>query len=314
MKTVVGITGGIACGKSYISSIIKEEGYQVISADEIAYDLMLPNQIGLIKTINAFGDSILNSDKSLNRKYLSDIIFNNNEKRELLNSIIHPLVKNEVIRRIITSSYKFIFVEVPLLFESKFEDIFDYIVCVYLPFDEQLKRVMLRDNINEVKATQIINSQMNIEEKKEKSDFIISNLGTMEQTKELVLSLIEKVKEEVFVATTFETVEKSADPLLTTHYYKTDYNGVKNAFLVVLKDLNYTLKFCNDEYCQIRAEGPKINILAKINCLSPRETALNLVVDVFAVFGGAKIGSQVLNDIYVLMASKIEFKGLALHK
>lgn len=193
MSIIIGITGGIATGKSTVSAILKELGYQVIDSDIIAKDIMSHNEVVLFEINNNFPNVCDLENKTINRKLLAQIIFNSEEKRNLLNEIVHPIVKQEIINQIHSIDEKFIFVDVPLLYESHFEDLFDYVIVVYADFKTQIDRLVNRDKIDINYAKKKITSQMPIEEKKFRANFVIDNSKSIKDTRKQLLEIVETI-------------------------------------------------------------------------------------------------------------------------
>jgi dephospho-CoA kinase len=196
MKMIIGITGGIASGKSYVCSQLKEMGYPLIDCDQINRELQ---QIGMPiynEIVNIFGIEYLNEDKTINKIKLGKLIFSNVDERNKLNSISHPLIINEMIRRI--KQYDgLVFVEIPLLFETKLEYLCDRIVCVFVNKKTQINRLMTRDSIEYEYTIKKIKAQMSLEEKKNKSDYVIDSSLGFEDTKRQINELINKLKENI---------------------------------------------------------------------------------------------------------------------
>lgn len=193
MKKVVGVTGSIGCGKSTVCKLIRNFGYQVIDCDQVGHNILLPNHAGYLAVIQAFGDAIIGED-GINRKALGHLVFNNPAKRELLNSITHPLIKEEVIKLIEESDEKLLFMECPLLFETDFIDLCDYSIVVYSDMDNQIKRLMERDGINFPQALNRIYAQMSVAEKMEKADFIIDNCHGFNELEWQTKHIIRKIE------------------------------------------------------------------------------------------------------------------------
>ena len=177
----IGLTGGIASGKSTITNYIrKHKNIPILDADNISRELIKTNTYGYKKILDYFGNQIIynnnNSDKAINRKLLKNIIFKNEQSKEWIEKLLHPLIKEKMIEE--CSQYKnnqTIILVIPLLFEAKFEDICTEIWLVKCPKEVQIKRLMKRDNISEKKALKIINLQLNFEEKLKSSDVILDN-------------------------------------------------------------------------------------------------------------------------------------------
>lgn len=185
------ITGSISTGKSTVTDLIRNAGYTVIDSDKISFDVTKKDSVGLKKIVDEFGEKFLVESGELNRKKLGNLIFKDYIQRNKLNSILHPLILNEVKNQIQISKEKIIFVDIPLYFEIKkeidsFGLFFDEIVLVYSNRDIQLSRLMNRDNIDKIAAKSKINSQISIEEKKSLSTYVIYNNGTLEELKEEV--------------------------------------------------------------------------------------------------------------------------------
>ena len=181
---VIGLTGSIATGKSQVSNYLRDKGIKVVDADLIARDLVdIPIVKDEIK--KAFGENIY-VNENLDRKKLAEIVFNNDKKRNILNDIMHPHIYKIILDEI-RNSKEIVFVDIPLLFENekvneKFGLSFDEIWLVYVDREIQIERLMKRDGISRDYAEKKINSQISVEEKRKKSDVIIDNSGTLEET------------------------------------------------------------------------------------------------------------------------------------
>jgi dephospho-CoA kinase len=189
MSYKIGITGGIASGKSLVLGILKELGIPVISADDIVKDLQKdPYYLEKIRVI--FGDKVFEGE-NLNRKKLADIIFSDESARLKLNSIFHPPVLKEIRKKMEELKEKpIIAVEVPLLFEVGIEDWFDEIWVVYVPLEVQIQRIMNRDKVSREEAIKRIKSQISLEEKIKTAHFVVYNNKDKEYTKRQVIDRI----------------------------------------------------------------------------------------------------------------------------
>lgn len=193
---VIGITGGIASGKSTVSAIIKEAGFKIIDSDKIAHELLSEKEI-IKKIVNHFGETIL-IDEKINRAQLAKLIFNNQEALDLLNSIMHPLVKAKISLLLLElKDEEIVFVDVPLLYEAHMENDFWRIIVVYISEELQIKRLMKRDNISRDYAKLKISRQLAMDEKSKRADFIINNEGDIQKTKLQVNELIRRLKNEI---------------------------------------------------------------------------------------------------------------------
>lgn len=192
MKKIIGITGIISSGKSSVIKILIDKGYFIIDADVISKEITLKGNQAYEMIKKSFGDDFFIDDK-LDRKKLGSLIFNDINKREELNNIMHPIIKKEIINRINNSNNDIIFLDIPLLFESKMDDLCDFIVCVYSDKDIIIERLMKRDNISFEYALKKINSQLSLEKKKELSDYIIYNNSSLEDLYIEVDKMLERI-------------------------------------------------------------------------------------------------------------------------
>ncbi|HBM79463.1 MAG TPA: dephospho-CoA kinase, partial [Clostridiaceae bacterium] len=178
---IVGLTGGIACGKSTVSKILKDLGAFIIDADMVAREVVRPGENAYKNILIRFGSGILNQDGTLNRKALGNIIFNDRYKLMLLNNITHPEIRRAVIDKLKKvkdeDKYNVIIIDAALLLEAKMDDIVDEVWLVYADLGTQIQRLVKRDNMTEKEARMRINSQMPVEEKMKRSDKIIDNSG-----------------------------------------------------------------------------------------------------------------------------------------
>ena len=177
----IGLTGGIASGKTTITNYIrKHKKIPILDADNLSRELIKPNTYGYKKILEYFGNQIIdnnnNLEKAINRTLLRKIIFNNSESKEWVEKLLHPLIKERMIEE--CSRYannQTILLVIPLLFEAKFEDICTEIWLVKCPSKLQKKRLIKRDKISEKEAYEIINFQLSFEEKRKLSDIILDN-------------------------------------------------------------------------------------------------------------------------------------------
>ncbi|SDC30460.1 MULTISPECIES: dephospho-CoA kinase [unclassified Candidatus Frackibacter] len=189
---LIGLTGGIASGKSTVSNILKSLGVSVIDADLIAKEIVEPGKAAWQKIVDYFGKEILLPNQNLNRQKLGDIIFNNQAAREKLNQITHPYVISEIearVKKLREEGEEVIVVDVPLLIESNMVDIFDEIWVVYVSRKTQIQRLMERDQIDYEDAIAKIEAQLSLDKKKEYADRLIINEGSKDELKDKVLSI-----------------------------------------------------------------------------------------------------------------------------
>lgn len=172
-KYAVALTGGIATGKSSATILLSLYGFKFIDLDKIAHKLLEENRE---KIFSIFGKKYRNSNKSINRKKLGELIFNNSREKKKLENFIHPLIYNEAKKRsIFEDKFKIKYIiDIPLFFEKNSYPIKESIV-IYCSFNKQLERLIKRDNFKEKNALIRINNQMNIDLKKQKATYIINN-------------------------------------------------------------------------------------------------------------------------------------------
>jgi dephospho-CoA kinase len=179
----IGLTGGIATGKSTAARLLTERGAILIDLDGIAREVVEPGQPSLARIAERFGQAVLNEDGSLNRKKLGSIIFADPAERKALEQILHPAIRTVMRERMAfherQTPDRLVVVDVPLLYESQLESYFEQIMVVYVPRDEQLKRLMQRDKLSEEEAERRLAAQMDIEEKKSRADIVIDNSGSL---------------------------------------------------------------------------------------------------------------------------------------
>jgi dephospho-CoA kinase len=194
---IIGLTGSIASGKSTVSNMLKEKGYPIVDADKIARQVVEPGTPVIKEIAEHFGDEVLNEDGSLNREKLGKRIFKSEEERKKLNTIIHPAIRNEMIRQKeqwISKGAGTVILDIPLLFESKLQSFVEKIIVVSVTPEIQKQRLIARNELNEQEAADRINSQLPMVEKEAGADAVIDNNGTIEETKMQVETLLDKWK------------------------------------------------------------------------------------------------------------------------
>ena len=177
----VALTGGIASGKSEILTHLMMSGYVIYSTDSLAHDVL--KHEGKQKVIDTFGTGIVDTKGEINRSALGKIVFNDNDKLNKLNDIIHPFVKiriEEIIKA--NPDLDIIFFEVPLLFESNMQDMFDVTINIYCDIDIQINRIVNRHNRSVEDALSIIRSQMGTYERNKRATYAIDNSGEIADT------------------------------------------------------------------------------------------------------------------------------------
>lgn len=194
MRRILGLTGGIACGKSTISAYLKEFGLPVIDADECSRAVVEKGSIGLEKLTEIFGNKILENDGTLNRKALGRIVFSDSEQLSLLNSVMEPLIREEISRRLNQeNNADLVVLDAPLLIEQHYDKICDFIMTIDVPKKTQLERLIERDNLSEDEAKSRIESQLSSRERNGFADVVIDSSGTVEQTRKQVIKWLKTI-------------------------------------------------------------------------------------------------------------------------
>lgn len=187
MYKIIGLTGGIASGKTTVSDYLKKRGYVVLDADAYSKKTTAKNGPAIPAIIEAFGADIVSESGELDRKKLGSIIFNDADKRRELNEIVHPLIRkmmNADEEKYIQKGH--VFLDIPLLFENGLNERCDLVVTVFVDRDTQIKRLTARNDLTVEEAEARINSQMPLTEKVQKSDFRLDNNGTVEMLYEQI--------------------------------------------------------------------------------------------------------------------------------
>ena len=189
---IIGLTGGIACGKSTISMTLRELGAIIIDGDVLSRELTAPGGEALPAIRAAFGDGVFMPDGALDRRALGQLVFSSDAARETLDSIMQPLLLGHIrndIAEARSSGAEICVLDMPLLYEKGLDSLCDRVWCAWLPQETQLQRLMARDGFTAVEALQRIRSQMPTDEKAARADIVIDTGGTIQYTKESVLAL-----------------------------------------------------------------------------------------------------------------------------
>ena len=194
----IGLTGSIATGKSTVTNMLKELGAFVIDCDKMARDVVAPGTRGLAKIEAAFGKDAVAADGSMDRVYIGDLVFRNPEMKKRLENILFPLIfealNEELLRLEREGATPVVFLDMPLLYEVKYDSYVDEVWLVYVPFEVQLSRLMKRNGYTKEEALLRIHSQISVDKKKSLAQQVIDNSGTLEDTKEQVRSLWERLQ------------------------------------------------------------------------------------------------------------------------
>ncbi|KAF8889879.1 CoaE-domain-containing protein [Infundibulicybe gibba] len=197
---VIGLTGGIATGKSTVANLLRAKHIPIVDADVLARQVVEPGTRGLASIVKAFGRDILLPDGSLDRKKLGTVIFNDEAKRKILNSIVHPAVRRSTLWQVLTywiKGEKYCIVDVPLLIEGGLWRWVGKVVVVYCSAEIQLRRLMNRDGSTQEDASSRLKSQIPISQKVEYADLVIDNSGSRQDLDAQVDSLVRQLEREV---------------------------------------------------------------------------------------------------------------------
>lgn len=195
MSLVVGLTGGIASGKSTVSSFLIEKGITVIDADVEARLAVDKGEEAYNEILSHFGNEVLQDDGSINRGKLGSIIFHDEQQRQKLNSIVHPAVRKRMIAKkeqAIANGEKLVILDIPLLFESKLTYMVDKTILVYVDENIQLERLIKRNGLSREDALARIHSQMPLKDKVQLAGAVINNNGSIEKTEKQLIEILKK--------------------------------------------------------------------------------------------------------------------------
>lgn len=194
MKKIIGLTGGIATGKSAVTSILRELGFVVIDADAVVHELQKPGGKLYQALFQKFGSDFFETDGQLNRKKLADLVFNDKSAYKQLSDLQDRCIREELETRRaaeITRSEQTFFMDIPLLFEEHYESLFDEIWLVTVPENVQIERLMSRSGLSREEAAARIARQMPMDEKLRLADVILDNSATLS---DLRLQVLEQLK------------------------------------------------------------------------------------------------------------------------
>ncbi|MET4560874.1 dephospho-CoA kinase [Lysinibacillus parviboronicapiens] len=190
---IIGLTGSIASGKSTVAKMMTALGLPIVDADIVARDVVEPGTKTLILIAENFGEDILLEDGSLDRAKLGDIIFHEPAKRKILNDIMHPAIREEMLRQrdaFVKAGQKHIVMDIPLLFESKLQHFVERIIVVSVREDVQLRRLMERNHLTKEDALARIHSQLPLSVKEKGAHAVIYNNENLEQTEEQLKKIL----------------------------------------------------------------------------------------------------------------------------
>lgn len=190
MTYILGLTGGIASGKSTVSAYLAQNGALIIDADLIARQVVAKKSSGLKKIVAKFGGEILTASGELDRKKLGKLVFSNKELLKVLTDITGPLIRAEILREIQAAKkaqVKLVVLDIPLLFETGYQTLCDKVMVVTIPSKLQLERVMKRDNLSAAEARKRIANQLPASKRNELADVLIDNSKSVAETYQQVL-------------------------------------------------------------------------------------------------------------------------------
>jgi dephospho-CoA kinase len=190
----IGLTGGIGSGKSTVAAMFAERGVPVIDTDEIAKDLAAPGAPAYKRIVRAFGDVILNSAGEIDRARLRARVFSHNVERHRLESILHPLIRAEVARRVKTLQVEYCIIVIPLLYEAKFENIVDRVLLIDADELQQVSRAAARSHMTEDEIHDIMAAQFDAESRRQRADDVLENRTDFAQLQSEVDRLHEKYR------------------------------------------------------------------------------------------------------------------------
>lgn len=199
MTKVLGLTGGIATGKSTADAFFKKKGLPIIDSDQIAHHIYDPGKPAYAKIVTVFGKEVLADDQTINRKKLGQIVFADAQKLDELNQITHPLIYQEIDQQIVLYRKKkvpLVILDAPVLYETHGEGRCDWVLVISLPEGMQLQRLMKRNNLSQKEAQKRIDSQMPLTEKSSRANYLIENTGTIEELEEKLEKLLLKLRAE----------------------------------------------------------------------------------------------------------------------
>jgi dephospho-CoA kinase len=194
MRLIIGVTGGIASGKSTFLSILGDSGFVTISSDDIVKKLYEKDAPGYKELVKLGVKGLLDKDGNINKDALRKMVFSDTARKAEIEKLIHPLVIKEIQAQVQANSTKNIAVEIPLLFEAGLEKMCTHTVTVYADEHMMIDNISARYGITKEEAQKMIYSQMDMQTKMQKSDFVVMNKGTVEDLRNKTLELINKIK------------------------------------------------------------------------------------------------------------------------
>ena len=196
MPRIIGITGGIASGKSTVTEFLRQQGYQVIDADQVVHELQEPDGRLYQALLSAFGSAILQEDGRLDRPKLGAMIFGNPDLLAQSSQLQNEIIREELAHRrdLLAETEAVFFVDLPLLFELEYDNWFDQIWLVDVTVETQLSRLMTRNALSQEEAEKRIAAQLSLQEKRKRADVLIDNNGSLEETRQQLRDALQKLE------------------------------------------------------------------------------------------------------------------------
>jgi len=196
MKNAFFVTACIACGKSTFIKIANSLGFKSMSADKIAHEILDENALELVQIFSQFGlKNLLTKENKIDRKVLGKLIFSNKEAKKILENFTHPKIRAKILKQmqILDKENKAFFVEIPLFFESGAYENLGKVIVIYTPKELSIQRIMQRDKLDFKEALMRLKTQMDIEKKVKKADFVIKNTLSYESFRQECVKLIQNI-------------------------------------------------------------------------------------------------------------------------
>lgn len=197
MTRIIGLTGGIATGKSTVSNILRENGIPIIDADQLTRRLQQPGSVGLKRLAAEFGQQVVQPDGQLDRQRLGQRVFSDPSSRRKLDQVMQPLIREAVADQLAIfkrQQVPAVVLDFPLLFEAHYDQDCDYIIVVAVNRQTQLQRLMARNGYSKQEAEERITAQMPLERKIQRADRVIDNSGSLDSTRKQVAQFINALK------------------------------------------------------------------------------------------------------------------------
>ncbi|WP_148888399.1 dephospho-CoA kinase [Streptococcus cristatus] len=196
MPRIIGITGGIASGKSTVTEFLRQQGYQVIDADQVVHELQEPGERLYQALLSTFGSAILQEDGRLDRPKLGAMIFGNPDLLTQSSQLQNEIIREELAHRrdLLAETEDIFFMDLPLLFELEYDNWFDQIWLVDVTEETQLSRLMARNDLSQEEAEKRISAQLSLQEKQKRADVLIDNNGLLEGTRQQLRDALQKLE------------------------------------------------------------------------------------------------------------------------